>query len=149
MENIVGGLALDDTQKEGSNLNAHITKYLNNDPLYPCPILPEQYQASCYFYQTSRMVQLFHGDFTKVASACKQISKKYQPYCFASMGRDVGSYNRGNSVGSITACTNAPTGQLQIECLNGAVQDEFWDPNGADAAITFCKNLRINLHKIG
>lgn len=134
MENIVGGL----TNKATSE---HFTKYLSDDPQYPCNIVDEKYRSSCYFLQTSRMVQLFANDFLKVATACLKAPTVHQNSCFSSMGRDVGGSNRKNPEGAIKACSYSPEGQLRIACLLGAAQDTFWDPSGQDDAITFCKLL--------
>jgi len=133
MENIVGGLA----QDEG-----HFTEYLNDDPHFPCTIVEEKYKAACYHYQTSRMVQLFNGDFAKVAATCAEAPQVYQVSCFQSMGRDIGGAQRGNPELAIAACSNAPKGNLREWCLMGAVQDSFWDPSGQDAALLFCRLLR-------
>ncbi len=133
MENYVGGLAGD----------GHTSRFLNNDPLYPCTIVDDQYKSSCYFLQTSRMIQIFGADFRKVADACLKAPEAYHASCFASMGRDVGGVNHENPKGAIAACMHAPQGALRIECLNGAVQDSFWDPTGQDAALEFCRELTI------
>lgn len=138
MENIVGGLA----EEEG-----HFTKYLNEDPQYPCTEVSDKYKSSCYFLQTSRMMQLFSGDFQKVAKACSEVPVNYQNSCFQSMGRDVGGSNRGNPQGAITACSNAPFGELRNGCLSGAVQDSFWDEAGQDEAIEFCTLLQTKNEK--
>ncbi len=132
MENIVGGLAKED---------GHQTKYLNADPQFPCTIVEEKYKGACYFYQTSRMVQLFKGDFAQVAKACSQAPAQYQVSCFASMGRDVDGTYRGNSIQAIATCNNAPVGIMRNSCLSGAVQDAFWDPSGSKTALSFCKLL--------
>ncbi len=129
MENIVGGLASD-----------HKTKYLSDDPLYPCNIVDDKYKSSCYFLQTSRMIQLFPGDFKKVAATCKSAPSQYHQVCFQSMGRDVGGQNPGNPTGAIAACRNA-TGSNWSDCLNGAIQDTFWDASGADEGLAFCRTL--------
>ena len=143
MENIVGGLALSEkgTAKGEGGLDAHFTKYLSKDPQYPCNAVADQYKNSCYFLQTSRMVQLFAGDFKKVAAECSNVPVLYQQTCFQSMGRDVGGYNRNNAAGAIMQCSYAPTGAPRLGCLSGAVQDTFWDPTGQDSAIHFCKLL--------
>lgn len=140
MENIVGGLA-EDEAKQNPELADHVTKYLSNDPQFPCTVVGEKYQPACYFYQTSRMVKLFQADFKKVADACALAPKIHQSNCFQSMGRDVGGVHRGNPAGSIAACANAPAGSLRRDCLAGAVQDSFWDPTGQDNAIAFCTML--------
>lgn len=138
MENIIGGLA--DTE-------GHFTEYLSDDPHFPCNILPEQYVGACYFYQTSRMVQLFKGDFEKVADACEEIDEQYQHLCFASMGRDVGGVHRGNPAMAIAACNVVQNQANKESCLSGAVQDTFWETSGQDAAQTFCRMLTTQSEK--
>ncbi len=132
MENIVGGLI----SEEG-----HQTKYLNNDAQYPCTEVEDKYKSSCYFLQTSRMVQLFGGDFKKIAEACGASPQTYRDVCYQSMGRDVGGVYSKNPEGAINACLGAPEGQFRLGCINGAVQDSFWDQTGQDNAIRFCSLL--------
>lgn len=139
MENIVGGLS---GHGEHGAHEGHFTKYLNEDAQYPCSVVEEKYKSYCYSYQTSRMIQLFSGDFSKVASACFQTPRRYHASCFASMGRDVGGVYRGNPAGAIQACSYIPMGPSRNRCLTGAVQDAFWDPNGQDNALKFCKLLK-------
>lgn len=140
MENIVGGLAKDEATNDPT-LDRHITNYLSDDPQFPCSVVDETYKHACYFYQTSRMVKLFDGDFKKVAEACGKAPKAYHSICLQSMGRDVGGVNRGNPAGAIATCANAPAGALRRDCIAGAVQDSFWDPSGQDNAIAFCTLL--------
>jgi len=132
MENIIGGLA----QEQG-----HFTKYLSDDPHFPCTVVEEKYKSSCYYYQTSRMIQLFYGDFSKVAAACEEIASEHQASCFLSMGRDIGGTFRGNPKGAIATCDNAAEGNPRTWCLSGAVQDSFWDASGQDTALRFCTLL--------
>jgi hypothetical protein len=132
MENIVGSLAA----REG-----HFTKYLSDDPHHPCTTVEDTYRSSCYFLQTSRMLQLFGADFRKVAAACLEAPARYQRHCFESMGRDVGGIHRRDSRAAIAACANAPRGSARTGCLLGAVGDLFWDSHGQDDAIRFCRLL--------
>jgi len=132
MENIIGGLA----QSEG-----HYTKYLSDDPHFPCNIVDEKYKNSCYFYQTSRMITLFNGDFSKIAKACSQAPVEHQRSCFQSMGRDVGGASGRVPEVAIEFCGNVKDEIYREDCIAGAVQDFFWDPNGQDRAISFCRLL--------
>jgi plastocyanin len=140
MENVVGGLA---------PTVGHFTDYLSDDPHFPCNVVDEKYKDACYFYQTSRMVQLFDWDFSLVAAACAEIEEQYQRSCFESMGRDVGGVNLTSNVGAIFDCSFSPAGQQRIWCLNGAVQNTFWDPTGQDMAIEFCTMLEDAAEKQG
>ena len=132
MENVVGGL---------SGSMGHFTEYLSEDPHFPCNILEGQYLVSCYFYQTSRMVQLFGGDFEEVARACSQAPVEAHTVCFQSMGRDVGGVTRGDPAVAIHLCSHAQETRDRLDCLEGAVQDSFWDAGGADDALAFCVML--------
>lgn len=131
MENIVGSLS-----------KRHSTRYINADPHYPCTIIPEKYRGSCYFLQTSRMLQLFGEDFGKVAKTCSQIGNIDQKKsCFQSMGRDVGGTSKRNVPLAIEKCQHAPPGVFRRGCIAGAVQDTFWDPTGQSEALSFCSLL--------
>ena len=57
MENIVGSLA---------GTMGHYTGFISDCPHFPCNILGEKYVSSCYFCQSTRIIQLFGGDFAKV-----------------------------------------------------------------------------------
>ncbi|MEK7649463.1 MAG: hypothetical protein AAB367_00665 [Patescibacteria group bacterium] len=140
MENIVGGLGA---------IEGHKSNYLNDDPLYPCndANVGDQYRPSCYFLQTSRMMQLFLGDFKKIADACSKAPELYQRSCFESMGRDVGGVHRLRAPVAIAQCQYAPKGNMRIGCLIGAAQDTFWDPSGQDNALGFCKLLTDTAEK--
>lgn len=141
MENIVGALAIGD-ESESQTLDQHYTKYLSNDPQYPCTEVSEKYKNACYFYQTSRMTQLFQFDFGKVSKECEKVSFAYQQSCFESMGRDVGGFTYNDPVKAIEECMHVPNGASRVGCLRGAVQNAFWDPSGQDVALKFCKLLK-------
>jgi plastocyanin len=130
MENIVGGLA----QEAG-----HLTKYLNDDPLFPCTIVEEKYRSACYFYQSSRMIQIFKGDFSKVADICARLPDVYRTPCFLSLGRDVGGANRNDGANAIKICGEVAKTNDRSLCLSGAVQDFFWDTSGQQEALEFCR----------
>lgn len=129
MENVVGGL---------SGAMGHFTSYLSDDPHFPCDILEDRHVAPCYFYQTSRMVQLFAGDFQQVAVACSQAPATAQRLCFQSMGRDIGGASRKNPRQAIRLCAFVEDSRYHLDCLEGAVQDSFWDVGADDDALTFC-----------
>lgn len=145
MENIVGGLAEKEGQQSGetntSELAPHFTKYLSDDPLYPCPAVDDKYENTCYFLQTSRMAQLYGSDYAKISKGCSDAPVEHQRSCFESMGRDVNAGRRDPET-SISACSHAPLGSARTGCLIGAVQDTFWDPTGQDTALSFCALLK-------
>ena len=133
MENVVGGL---------SGSMGHFTEYLSDDPHFPCNVVSDTYVAPCYFFQSSRMVQVFGGDFEQVARACASAPTIAHSACFGSMGRDVGGVSRGDPESAMRLCSYVEELQDRLDCLEGAVQDSFWDPGGADDALNFCMTLQ-------
>ena len=130
MENVVGGLT-------GSM--GHITTYLSDDPHYPCNILAERYLSSCYFFQTSRMIELFAGDFERVAAACLETPVSIQSTCFQSMGRDTWGWSGKNPAGALALCDGAIASNNHSDCMVGAVEAIFYLGVGLeDNALTFC-----------
>ena len=51
---------------------------------------------------------------------------------------------RGEPARAIGSCSYVDDPQNRIECLEGAVQDSFWDPSGADNALEFCGLLKVD-----
>jgi plastocyanin len=145
MENIVAGVASPIPTKQNQIsvglIPGHSTKYLNEDPHYPCNAIDEKYKNECYFLQTSRMMQLFPSNFQKISDACLKSPERYQATCFLSMGRDIGGLFAEDMSAIISACHKAPKGIFRTNCLKAAAQNFFWDPTGQDNAIGFCKQL--------
>ncbi len=133
MENVI-------TKAVGEGADEHVTKYKSDDPQFPCTIVNVKYKNSCYFYQTSRMIQIFGADFKKVAEECLKVSEKYRDQCFKSMGRDISGLYRLTPERSVQECNNSPKKYRHL-CLNGAVQDALWDISGSDNSIKFCTLL--------
>ena len=115
MENVVGGL---------SGSMGHFTEFLSDDPHFPCNILDDRYVVLCYFFQSSRMIQVFGGDFERLAAACAEAPAVAH-----------------------SVCSYAEDPASRLDCLDGAVQDSFWDPSGADNTLAFCRTLEEDVEK--
>jgi hypothetical protein len=133
MENVVGSL--------GNGSDGHYTKYANDDPQYPCTVVNEAYKSACYFYQSSRMLQIFGINWDRLAEACTAAPVRFHGHCFQSLGRDVGGVYPNDTTAAINACRSVWDPVNRRHCLNGAVQNYFWEPTGQTAALAFCKGL--------
>ena len=132
MENVVGGL---------SSLMGHRTEFLSDDPHFPRNVLSARHVAQCYYYQTSHMVRLFDWDFSRVTEACLETDASTHRLYFLSLGRNVGNVTRGDPARAIELCGIIRGFDNRLDCLEGAVQDRFWDRSGEDEALTFCALL--------
>lgn len=137
MENIVVGLS--DT--------THKSKYLNEDPHYPCNVVDNKYKSKCYFLQTSRMLQVLERNFKKVAVECSRAPIEFRNECYDSMGRDVSGIYFRDPTASIKWCSVAPVGEPRIRCLTGVAQGFFWDVAGQDSVIELCRQLKSSVEK--
>ena len=125
MENVIAALA----DKEDIE---HQSKYVSEDPIYPCENVDRKYRSSCYFYQTSRMMQIFGPDFEKISRTCSSIESEYHLYCFASLGRDIGGHYQTKIEEMAKACRLAPSGEDRGNCVKGVAEDLFWDRSGME-----------------
>lgn len=133
MENIVGSLAGSDEARA----IGHYTKYLSDDPQYPCSIVKDQYKADCYFLQTDRMYQLGHS-FQAVADGCAAAPGQYRYTCYASMGRTISGLTRGRPEEALRGCQLIVDHVHRLECIDAVAKDQLWDPAGAEAGFRFC-----------
>ncbi len=142
MENVVGAIASDQAKSHPTAM--HFSNYLSNDPLYPCNAVEEKYANACYFYQSSRMLQIFGPDFGKIAAGCSSIpNANYQASCFGSMGRDVSNTYGDDYAAISTACSEPAivSAANRLFCIDGAAQDRFWDVSEQKQAVSFCAAL--------
>ncbi len=134
MENIVGSL----TDSPEARALGHFTKYLSDDPQYPCSIVKEEYKSDCYFLQTDRMYWLSKTGFQGVVDACMNAPQQYHYVCFASMGRTVGGIERGRPEQAVKDCQLIPTHSDRVECIMAVAKDYLWDPSGQEGGLQFC-----------
>ena len=125
-----------------SGAMGHYTDYLRpDDAVYPCNVVADRYQPGCYFYQTSHMMRVLNYDVEAVAELCADAPEPSRLHCFGSFGRDVATVVFDDPASAIAYCRYATTDAQETECLAGAVQNGFWDPNGAERAAEFCRLL--------
>ncbi|HEX5726449.1 MAG TPA: hypothetical protein VFX98_13330 [Longimicrobiaceae bacterium] len=60
-----------------------------DDPLYPCTVVAEKYQAECYGMQTAAILHLNRGNVAAAGETCAQAPGRMARACFFSLGRDI------------------------------------------------------------
>ncbi len=133
MENIVGSIAGSPQERA----LGHFTKFLSDDPQFPCSIVKEEYKADCYFLQTDRMYSLGRS-FEAIAEGCKAAPSQYHYTCFASMGRTVSGLTRGRPEETVRACKLIEDYANKVLCIDAAAKDQLWDPSGQEAGLKLC-----------
>ena len=133
MENIVGGIV----GEGGDSSKSHYTDFLNEDPHYPCNILDDKYKGQCYFLQTDRMLHLF-GNTKDIGDECSKVSKKFQWYCFFSMGRTISGSVLQDPTKGFNMCREVTNISNRNICLTGVLTDLLWDETHSERALFFC-----------
>ena len=144
-----GGLFMEDiiTAQGKGAIPGHETKWINNDPHFPCNTIDQNdYNLlyECYQMQTSWMLTLFNWDFNKVIPECLKARPDLVPVCFRSLGRDIAGYTLRDPDKIITLCDKVPRSKdYHDQCLVGAenVLVEFWGEQLQNQATEFCKKL--------
>ncbi len=134
MENIVGSL----TNSPEARARGHVSKYLSDDPQFPCTIVKDEYKADCYFLQTDRMLQLSTTGIQGVVDECLKAPSQYHYTCFASLGRTIGGLDRGKPEQAIVDCKLIPDQTFTVDCIEAVAKDYLWDPSGQEGGLHFC-----------
>ena len=133
MENVVGGL---------SGAMGHYTEWLKpDDPVFPCDVVETRYQPDCYHYQTTHASGVLGWDMAAVAAICVEAPENSQATCWSSFGRDVANQAGDDPATAIRLCKNAAEALPNFWCVQGSVQNGFWEPPGAQRAIQYCALL--------
>lgn len=131
MENIVGSIGQDEA---GS---PHYTKYLSDDPHYPCNAVADKYKHECYWLQTDQMHRLL-SSFDAIGALCAEAPEPFRFACFHSMGRTSSGQMQFDPVKSYEVCESIVYVPGRNWCAEGALNNLMWDSSQADGAIEFC-----------
>ena len=131
------------------NFKDHFTKYLKpEDPLYPCDAVDAKYKATCYLMQTSYMLKVTAGNFSKVFQLCSKIGDKYRDSCYQSIGRDASGTSLSNPQATKEKCALGKNQRQQSNCIIGAVKDFISYFHSDKQANEFCSILKPELRQI-
>ncbi len=76
---------------------SHTTKYVNDDPQYPCTMVADIYKKACYGFQPARMMQLFAGDFGRIGATCADIPDGFKTPVLKAWGGKRAGHLRGRA----------------------------------------------------
>ncbi len=127
----------------------HFTKYLKPDqPLYPCTDAPEQYKSTCFLMQTSYMLKVSSGDFTKVFVLCGQAPEAYRASCYQSLGRDASGRSNSNITVTKKTCELGQNFEQESDCIIGAAKDFVSYFHSDKQALQLCTSISSDLQNV-
>jgi hypothetical protein len=111
------------------------------DPLYPCSVIKEKYQSSCYGMQAGIIYENVGADFAKIAQACDGAPVAMRPSCYQGIGTYLSGVTVRNTAKAITLCNlGHPT--YRRWCFVGVVKNYIDVTADPDDGFRFCEAIR-------
>jgi hypothetical protein len=127
----------------------HKSAYLKDDqPMYPCTAVDEQYKNQCYLMQTSYALQVENYDFSKVFALCKDTEQTYRTTCYQSLGRDASGQSISDVDKTNATCLSGSDYEAQSNCIIGASKDFVSYFHSDKQAKQLCASLPPDLQSI-
>jgi hypothetical protein len=119
---------------------AHQSRELREDePMYPCTAVDEQYKKTCYLMQTSYALRTVDYDYAKGFELCEtEADEGYVETCYRSMGRDISGNSHRESTKVVELCSLGDP-ELQKHCFQGAVKNAVFNDHGLENADELCR----------
>ncbi len=125
-------------------VRAHETKWVSDDPHFPCNAIGQDYDVlyECYQMQTSRMLDIYNYNHSKVVEQCAKSPPEMIAVCYKSFGRDVSGQTLRDPVKIVDLCKMVPEQYFKI-CIEGAenVIIDFWGGNLTNQPQQLCNLL--------
>jgi len=124
-------------QKVIGDINGASTDAHQDDPVWPCDVVPEIQKDSCYLISTGRVLRLVSYDWTKAFAVCDGVEAAHTVTCYESMGRDIAGFTNFEPLPSRDLCLKA--GRLGPEpCFRGTVETMIDNDHNAVHATQLC-----------
>ncbi len=140
-----GGVFMENVIVDNKN---HFTKYLKpSEPLYPCTAVNDKYKGTCYLMQTSYMLKVTNGDFSKVFELCSTVGN-YSSTCYQSLGRDASGRTISDVGGTTASCNLGKDVTQRMNCYVGAVKDFVSYYHSDVQAKQLCAAIETEIQKV-
>ena len=111
-----------------------------SDPLYPCSVLGDRYQRSCYGMQAGLIVETAGLDFARVAQVCDSAPEPMRPVCYQGIGTYVSGVVVRDPRQAIRQC-NLGSPRFRPWCFVGVVKNFIDVTAKPDDGVAFCRML--------
>ncbi|HYW14178.1 MAG TPA: hypothetical protein VE871_19590 [Longimicrobium sp.] len=111
-----------------------------DDLQYPCNVVGEKYQQSCYAMQTSAVMYFNHGNVAATARMCER-AEGFLSTCFMSLGRDITAWANRDHDRTREMCARvgeAAAGRARVWCAQGAVTTLVNYTSDSGEGMRFC-----------
>ncbi|HTK59728.1 MAG TPA: hypothetical protein VL283_00840 [Candidatus Baltobacteraceae bacterium] len=124
------------------DFTGHKASFRTDDPDFPCDAVDETYRRVCYNRQTTHLLRVFGGDFTRVFAACGALGDQVlADACALGLGRDAAAFAVGDIRRTRDHCLKGGDVRQREACFVGAARFlSFYESEGK--ARRFCDLLR-------
>ncbi len=128
------------------SISAAPSFYKENDPLYPCDTLAENYQSACARSQSRIMRERFGLKTAEIARICSASTPTIKYHCTDSLGYYVAQTNIDNPKKIVSGCEEIVNGDAQAQCKAAAAGELVfqnavgWHEN----VLTICQSMNAN-----
>ncbi|MEA3190263.1 MAG: hypothetical protein QOD77_845 [Thermoplasmata archaeon] len=134
MENIMGETMVADHHHHG---NASTWVRLKPDDLsYPCDVVEPRHQRTCWFLQSSAVLQQGFG-LTEAFATCDGAPEEYVRLCYQSMGRDISGRTLRDGPQILQQCGQGSEPYVP-DCIYGAAQEMVNYAGDVAPGFAFC-----------
>lgn len=103
-----------------STESSHGLSVPDEDPLYPCSVLPEKYLSVCYQYQSSLFMFRENANWDLVIDDCEKVPEKYQSGCFLFIGSNQAGFTTDINF-AFSVCDKVSKEDMRTECIRGII----------------------------
>ena len=124
------------------DFTGHKASFRADDPDFPCDAVDVKYRRVCYNRQTTHLLRIFDGDFTKVFAACAALGDaELADACALGVGRDAAAHAVGDVRRTRVLCLKGGDVRQRTACFVGAARFlSFYESEGKARA--FCGSVR-------
>ena len=110
------------------------------DFAYPCSILADRYQESCWVNQVSVIEYFVDWNVVKASDACEKAPAKYVHHCFVGLGTDLNGQTLGRDDSTLALCAQTSI-RGQPWCYVGAAKNIVEVGAEYQKGLAFCRRV--------
>lgn len=107
---------------------------------FPCNVIDDDYQWSCWYFHTSVVLTLNGQDFDDADARCRALNGTLLTACYRSLGRDASVYRNYDATTASQICMRAPPAG-QGPCVRGIVANSILYYATPEAGIPICRAI--------
>lgn len=124
----------------GGETTAHQSRFLSDDPAFPCSEATPERADTCWWIQSTRYLHLTPNDFGGLFAFCDRAGE-HRAACLDGIGREASARSGMHSSKTAARCTRAPNDGDHAACIAGAARNMRSFYHDDAPARAFCTDI--------